>query len=318
MNKNYIYCILAIFLFSTIELMGKILDTSVSPLAITCYRFITGGFFLFLIYLIKGTKQKVELYDFLEMSLVGILNVCVSMYMLQLGIYYGQANLSAIIISSNPIFVGIFALFILKERFNIFNIISWIIGIFGISVVILGQFGVVTDSRNIILGIIFSVLASITFGLYTVLSKSIIQKYDIMLFNSISFIGGAIVLFILGLFSHQVMIFKPDLKNIVSMLYLGIFVTGIAYVFFFMGLKKIKTVSGSVFFLLKPIFATILAVLCLDENLSFIQVIGVIIVIISLFLNTFIEKIFYSKISYLTNFKYVMKAKSSYKRDKIN
>ena len=306
MNKNYLFCFLAIFLFSTIELVGKMIDKSVSPIAITCYRFFIGSVMLFIVYFIKGRRIKINIYDFLNMCLVGILNVCVSMYMLQLGIYYGQASLSAIIISSNPIFVGIFALVILKEKFGLSHILCWIFGIIGLSLVIFGQYAFIDDSINLSLGVMFSVLAAVTFGLYTVLSKAIILKNDILLFNAISFLAGGIVLFIMGLVSKQQMLFVLDIRNVISVLYLGVFVTGIAYMLFFEGLSGIKTVSGSVFFLLKPVFASILAIIFLKESLSFLQILGVMIVIISLVLATNIKKMSFGKINYLFNFKYFM------------
>lgn len=284
MNKYYLLCILAIFFFSTIEIVGKLVDSSISPIAITSYRFLTGSIFLLIpvLFNIKNYIKKITAFDLIYISLIGILNVCISMYMLQLGIYYGQAALSAIIISSNPIFVGIFALFILKEKINFLSILCWFFGLIGLSMVIFGQDSISKSSRNLSLGILFSLLASVTFGLYTVLSKRFVMKYDSKFFNAVSFLAGALVLMVMGFAGKQEMLFQLNTKNLITILYLGIFVTGIAYLAFFNGLKGIATASGSIFFLLKPVFASIMAFFILHERLSFIQIAGVVIVLLSL------------------------------------
>ena len=289
MNKSHLLCIIAIFFFSTNELVGKLIDSSVSPIAITCYRFFIGS--ILLAFPILKNRQKyrnlLSYEHFISISVIGILNVCVSMYMLQLGIYYGHAGLAAVIISSNPIFVGIFASFILKERLTFKNIICWAFGLSGLSMVIFGQFSNPGISKNIYLGIIFSILASVTFALYTVLSKKQIRKSDSMFFNSISFMSGSIVLFILGLVSGQNMSLSFHFSDLIGVLYLGIFVTGVAYIAFFEGLKKIYAATGSSFFLLKPVFASILTYIFLKEQLTIIQIAGVVIVILSLFFQSY-------------------------------
>ena len=282
--QSYLFCLLAIFIFSTNELVGKFIDTSITPISITSYRFFIGSILLSLFLFSKKDKYlpSVSWKYILIISLIGVLNVGISMYTLQLGIYYGQASFSAIIVSSNPLFVSIFAIFILKEKLHIKNFICLLCGLLGMSMVILGQLSVSGDSLNVFLGILFSVIASITFALYTVLSKQQIKKTNSIFFNTISFFAGAFMLLIFGLLSKQDFSFSSDLNVILGMLYLGIFVTGFAYIAYFEGLKNIKASIGTSFFLLKPVFASFLAFFLLKETLSILQVLGVLIVIISL------------------------------------
>jgi len=81
-------------------------------------------------------------------------------------------------------------------------------------------------------------------------------------------------------------------------LYLGIFVTGLAYLLFFEALKKIPAATGSMFFFMKPVIASVLAFLLLNEKLSLMQIIGILFVIESLTIDAtvnFIRKIFSKK-----------------------
>ncbi|MCL2063287.1 MAG: DMT family transporter [Candidatus Cloacimonetes bacterium] len=291
--NSYFYCVLAIFIFSTNELVGKFIDTSITPIAITSYRFFIGSFFLAL-FILRNKKKyvpNVSIKYIFIISIIGILNVCVSMYTLQLGIYYGQAAFSAIIVSSNPIFVSIFAIFILKEKLTIKTVVCLVSGLLGLSLVIFGQFSNTGNSINIVLGILFSIIASITFALYTVLSKKQIKKTNSIFFNAVSFFAGALVMMFVGLLSRQDMSFTFNRNVILGMLYLGIFVTGIAYIAYFEGLKNVKASIGTSFFLLKPVFASVLAYFLLKESLTFLQIIGVLIVIISVFLQSYLKEV---------------------------
>ena len=290
--QSYIYCLIAILFFSTHEVVGKFIDSSITPIAITFYRFIIGGILIFIFVIINNKKYLpiTNINYILKCSLIGALNVCISMFSLQLGIYYGQATFAAIIIGSNPIFVSIFAHIILKEKLTLKTIICIIIGILGMGLVILGKFSNTGNSKNPFLGILFSVIASVTFALYTVLSKQQIKKSNIHYFNSISFIAGSFLLLILGLIFKQDMSFSTDFKIIFGVLYLGIIVTCLAYFLLFEGIRHINASIGSSFFFLKPVFASVFAYFLLKETLNFTQQLGIIIVIGALFFNTFVKR----------------------------
>jgi drug/metabolite transporter (DMT)-like permease len=273
------------------EIAGKFIE-HIDPIAITCFRFLVGGILLLMFVIPNRHKYKgvISLKYLAIISGIGVLNVCLSMYVLQWGIYYGQASLAAIIVSANPIFVSFFAHFILKEKLSFKTLLCLLVGLGGLSLVIFGQFSDMANFKNISLAIIFSVSASVSFALYTVLSKQQIEKSDSYFFNAISFLAGAVILFIFGLGFQQNMSITTDGKTIFWLLFLGVFVTGIAYITYFKGLKKIDTAIGSSFFLLKPIFASILAYFLLGEKLTLIQIIGVLIVIMALMVQTYMQK----------------------------
>ncbi len=282
MRSSYLMCLIAILFFSTLEFSGKLFDSQITPLTITGYRFFIGSLILFVPALYQYRKKKMQLkaIDFLKISLPGVLNIAVSMYFLQLGIYYGKAVIAAILISSNSIFVIIFAQFLLHEKVSKGQLIGILIGISGLLLVIMGN-SASGDVKviSVSLGILFSVLASITFALFTVISKKMIRTYSNTVFNAISFFSGSIVLLGLGV------ILKVDLNPVHSMkdgiilVYLGLFVSGLAYLLFFQGLKKLPASAGSMFFLLKPVFATTLAVLLLKESFSMLQGFGVVLIL---------------------------------------
>lgn len=276
-NKGSLFSFLAILLWSTLEITGKAIGSAVSPLYITIWRFVIGGVVVFLCGIIMKELQwkRYSLKDIWCMSYPGILNIALSMLFLQLGIYYGKASLTAILISTNPLFVAFFAYWLLKEHLPRKQLIGILIGLAGILVIIGGEKEIWNTGGNILIGTIFGLLASITFAFYTVASKSAVRAYGSYLFNSVSFLAGTIVL-ILGAFILGEPVSVPKTtESAWLLLYLGVAVTGLAYVFFFEGLRRLPAANVAKFFFLKPVIASVLACLFLSETLSTLQIIGI-------------------------------------------
>ncbi len=251
---------------------------------ITACRFIIGGTVLAPFAVSHARKLDFTLRgkDFLNMAYPGVLNVAISMMFLQLAVYFGKASLAAILIATNPLFVAVFAVIILHEKLQTKNLLGIILGLGGITLIILGDRQLFAGDMNILLGVLFSFMAALTFGLNVVISKKQIRTYGNFLFNSVSFFSGAIVLLIAGWILGVDIVFSYSVTNWIYLIYLGLFVTGLAYILFFEGIKHIPAAEGSMFFFLKPGLASIFAVMILHEHLSVWQVVGIVLIILSL------------------------------------
>ena len=278
---SYLFCFIAVFFFSTNELVGKLIGDGVSPIMITASRFLIGSLIL-LPFALKHIKKSDSLLfwkDIWNISVPGLINVVGAMLFLQLAIYYGKASTSAILISSNPIFVFFLAALILRERMSGGMIIGIILGLSGILFVIRGELPSLTEGSNPALGLFFGVLASFTFALFTVLAKKQVLVYGNLLFNTISFCVGGIVLLVVSLLIGLDLSFDPTGINLFYIIYLALFVTVGAYMLYFAGLKNISTANGSMIFFLKPFIASGLSYLILGERISFLQFIGIVLIL---------------------------------------
>jgi drug/metabolite transporter (DMT)-like permease len=283
--KSNLYSLIAICIWSSLELAGKLLGEGISPFAITAWRFLIGGAVILPFAILQGTRNKVKLNigSILTLGALGILNVVVSMLLLQLAIYYGKASLTAIIVSMNPLFVSLFAYLILSERLSSYHIFSILMGVVGLIIIIMGERDY-TSSNFVHLptGVFFAILAAITFALYTVLTKKAIQKYGNRITNCASFLIGGISLSIINAVIGKSMRFDPTLTNLSLMLYLGIVITGVAYLFYFEAMKTLTAARASIYFFLKPAIASFLAFLFLGEHLSWIQIMGIVLIMLAL------------------------------------
>lgn len=282
---SYLYCLAAIVIWSSLEVTGKLVGAAIDPFTLTAWRFIIGGMTLLPLAIRQNQDNKVKFNksSILRIGSLGILNVCVSMLLLQLAIFYGKASLCANIVSMNPLFVTIFAALLISEPLNRIKSISLGFGILGLLIIILGEGDIRSLAYpNLTLGIILAVLASLTFGLFTVLAKSSVLKYGNLATNSVSFLTGGVVLLLINLILGKPVFFSPSMSNLAFMGYLGLVITGLSYLLYFEGMKHISAATASAFFFLKPALASVLAFLVLHEMISLSQVFGVVLIIFSL------------------------------------
>lgn len=283
-TKPYVLCIIAIILFSTIEIVGKLIGDAISPYAITAWRFLIGGMVLlpFAVRERKANKIILSAKSLFAFWTAGILNVCISMLLLQLSVFYGKGVLSAIIVSTNPLFVVLLAFMLLKERITRLHVIGLMLGLIGLFLIIYGERAALLYSQNLVWGILLGLAAAFTFGIYTVFSKQLIQNYGSLTTLNFTFITGAISLFVISIITGQQILFEPRPFSIAYLLYLSIFVTGIAYILYFKAVSTIGAANASLFFFLKPAVAAILAWSFKNETLNALQIIGIVIIMISI------------------------------------
>lgn len=283
---SYLLIFITIFLFSTIEIAGKLIGTSITPSAITAYRFLIGGLLILGFTFLTRRKSLKTLpgKSYSRFALIGIINVVISMLSLQLAILFGKANISAILISANPLFVPVFSYLILKEKIRKRKILGLGVGLSGVLLIVGRESLNFNNTEEEKLGIFFGLVASVTFALYTVMSKKYVLRYGNMAATGLSFIFGSLILIVISLLAGFDLSFSLNKENIYMLLYLGIFVTGLAYLLFFEGLKKIPVANGSMMFFLKPIIASLLAFFILKEGLNSTDYVGMALIIISFFI----------------------------------
>ena len=250
MKKGIIYALITAVLFVTLEPVSKLIAADVNPYTITLWRFMIGSLILIppAVTKIKKDNLKLDKKDFILMTLLGILFICISMVLLQVGVQKADTPaLIAIIFSSNSVFTILFAAIIVKEKISKEKFIALILGIAG--VVICADFTSGTNLLSVILGI----LAALSFSLYTALSQKYMKKTGGIVQTSIVFLTGSIVLLI-SLLALRIDV-VPDftLKNTSLLLYLGFLVTGVGYACYFKAIENGGAIMASLAFFIKPV-----------------------------------------------------------------
>lgn len=294
MKKGYLFIALSTFLFSTMEIVLKLVSGNFNSIQITVSRFIVGSIVL-LPFALKSLKAKgvsLEKKDLTRFAFLGFICIVVSMILYQLAILYTKASAVAAIFSCNPIFVLFFAHFMLKEKIYKHHIISLISEVVGI-LFIINPF----NTKLSVAGIVLTLLSAITFAFYGVCGKKSTRKFGGTVVTCFSFIFGSLELLVLVLLSHipavADMLIGAGLETFANVplltgytassipvfLYIAICVTGMGYCFYFLAMEYTDPNTTSLIFFFKPILAPVLAFVILKEFIPINMIIGILFIL---------------------------------------
>lgn len=276
------------------EIALKISSSSYNPIQLTLLRFAIGSIILLPLAIrsLKKRGLKLHINDIGFFALSGFICVVVSMVLYQLAVLNAPANVVAVLFSINPVFVVILAFFLLKEQVYKHTVISLAVSIFGL-LVILNPFHMPASAK----GIALTLLAAATFALYGVLGRSRAEKFGGLTLTCASFIFGSIEMLVLVLVSklqpvatmltnHNLALFANipifqgiTLQAIPSLIFIGIFVTGFGYCFYFLAMEETNAATASIVFYIKPALAPILSLIIIHEPLTLNMIIGILLMI---------------------------------------
>ncbi|MET0960016.1 MAG: EamA family transporter [Psychrobacillus psychrotolerans] len=264
----YIFVLLGAILWGTTGTAQTFLPDSAHPFIISAGRSATGGFFLlFIMILLK--KIKFRSWPWKQTLYAAI---CISLFQL---LFFtsvrltGVAIASVVAIGSAPVFSGLIEWIFLKMRPTKVWGISTGLAIIGCMLLFVTK-GEVSINP---FGILYSLVAGIIFALYTMTSKSMLQKEEAMSVVAMTFSLSALLLTPFY-FLFDVSWLK-DAGNIGIIFYLGIATTSIAYVLYGWGLRKIPASSALTLSLAEPTTAALLGVVVVGEILSTTSWVGI-------------------------------------------
>ena len=259
----------------------KIATYSYGPFTIAFLRIFLGAIPVTLLCYFKKIKIEAFSKDWYWFASIGIINLVIPFFLIAYGVKNVQSNLAAILMASTPLSASVLAHFFTKnEKINLFKISGVLIGFSGI--VFLFSDNILINKNNFVSAI--SILFGSTFYVIGgLLTLKISNKKNENVTASI-LIWGTLVLLPITFFMEQPWNLSPRLDSTISLLYLGFFSTGIAWLLRFYILKHNGLVFQSQVAYLIPIFGVILGFLILGELITPKVIISLITVIIGIYI----------------------------------
>ncbi|NCA78088.1 MAG: DMT family transporter [Alphaproteobacteria bacterium] len=284
MKKIVFTIILSATLFSTMEVALKIAGSDFDAFQLTFLRFLIGGLFLlpFAFKRIRRKNIQIQGKDYLYLLLLGTVCIPVSMIFFQLGVENANAATAAVIFCINPMFTMLFAHFITEEKLNRNKIWALLVGLAGILFMIAPWN---MAEGNTLIGTIYSTLAALLFGLYSALGRRTIHRLGGLPQTAISFLLGSLVMVPILLVLDKPLFAGITVENAGMVLYVGIMITGLGYLSYFMTMERADAATASIVFFIKPGLAPIIAVLVLREVLTFNSFLGIFLVFVGSYIN---------------------------------
>ena len=202
-----------------------------------------------------------------------------------ISIQNSSATQATLLTNLSPIWVGIFSLLFLSFRPRKSFWLGTLIALIGMTV-----FVGVDTILNLQLDFAFflGILSGVLYALYILVSKSVLEKLEVVTFITYSMIFSTIFLFIINVaFGEQFFGFSN--KAWVSLFVQGIVCQLIAWLLISYSTQKMRATRVSLSLLSQAIFATILAAIFVNEKITNVQMIGSVIILAGI-ATTFYEK----------------------------
>ena len=279
-TSDYFILILLSLIWASAFFNIKIATYSYGPITIAFLRIFFGMIPVLLLCFYKKIKIEVFSKDWKWFAAIGVINLVIPFFLIAYGVQKVQSNLAAILMSTTPISATILAhLFIDKEKINLVKILGIILGFLGI--VYLFSENLLINDENLFSALMILV-GSTFYVIGGILTLKISHKKNENVTASI-LIWGTIFVCPISLIIEQPWNLNPSLESTLSLIYLGVFPTGIAWLLRFMILKRNGLVFQSQVAYLIPIFGVILGYLFLNELVTSKILISLFVVILGIY-----------------------------------
>jgi drug/metabolite transporter (DMT)-like permease len=207
-----------------------------------------------------------------DLVLIGLLNMIafVCQYKAQ---ELTTASKTALFINSNPVFVAVFSVFLVKERFTKQQLAALVLALSGV---------VITSTRldfsgfaAVNTGDLFAILAGLLWAFFVIYSGGLAKKYG-------AFNMSQALCFWAALGATPLLV-PEDVhfawRAAPAVLYLAVFTTILAYFFFLKGVQSVSPLSTSIVILVEVVVAFLISHFFLGESFSGIETVGVVLVL---------------------------------------
>ena len=268
---------MAAAIFATMEVALKIGGNGLDSFQLTAVRFLIGGIILAppAYYECKKSGYRLNLRDTGWMALLGTVGIAISMVAFQIGVLRCNASTAAPLFCTNPLYAMVIAHLFTPEKMDRRKWIAFALGVFA-AFLMIRPWDV--QEGNTVTGMIIMVLAAVTFAAYSVMGKRSIARIGTFTQTSVSFIVGSIILLVITAAMGKPVV-SGLAANLAVVLYCGIVVTGIGYLFYFLAIRYSDASTGSITFFIKPAIAPVFAVIILRETVRWNTVAGILLLI---------------------------------------
>lgn len=254
------------------------------PITIIFIRLILSSIFLVIFMFITRDRERIKRADWWLILVAALLNPFLYFLSENFGLKDSTPTISAVIISTIPLFTSFVGHFLLKEKLSWLNISGVIISFTGITIMLVNpDFSLNSPVR----GVIMLACAVIVAVLYTVFLKRLAHKYSALTITTYQNILGAIYFlpFFLFIDLNHFLTVVPDVKLITSLVQLSLFASTLAFIFYTMSVKEIGISRTSMFSNLMPVFTAIFSAIFISEIFTTTKIVGMAIVIIGVMIS---------------------------------
>jgi drug/metabolite transporter (DMT)-like permease len=255
-----------------------------SPLSFNAIRFGSASLILLSLLWLRERSWSIRRKDvgfFVMLALVG--NTAYQLFFIN-GIALTTATNSALILATTPIFIVLFGAVLRVEKITSRIVQGVILSFVGIVMIILGSGKPLTLTEQSWIGDLLIVANPICWSIYTVLSKPLLKEYSPLRLTTVTMAIGTVPLVLVSIPSLSTENWLAISTNAwLSLAFSACFAIAIGYVLWYIGVSRIGSARTALYDNLVTIFAVASAWILLSENMTTIQIVGTVLVFVSLY-----------------------------------
>jgi drug/metabolite transporter (DMT)-like permease len=231
-------------------------------------------------------EEKIESKDYLRIIMAGFFGVALNMLAFFKGLSLTSPISASLLMVSTPIIVLILSAIILKERMKKRMIFGIILGLIGTAFLILYGKSV-GNATNATLGNFLVFVNATSYGLYLVIVKKLMDKYNAFNFAKWIYLIGFIMVLPFGWSEFQAIdwaLMPTDIYWKIG--FVVIFSTFLTYMLNLLTMRELKPTTIAVFVYLQPLFATIFAISLGKDELTVVKIVSAVLIFIGVYLVT--------------------------------
>lgn len=273
--------IFAVLVWGASFIATKIAVRETDPLTVICVRFGIGTLVLFAAVARRGGFYVPPARDLLRFLAIGVLGITLHQGLQVTGLVTAQASTTAWIITATPLTMALVGWLILGEGVGWRQLAGIALGATGVLLVVSrGNWASLSRGSVGSFGDLLVALSTITWALFSVYSRQALQRHAPATMMLYVMAGGWLAATLPWLlFGHASHVARLTATGWVALVFLGVFCSGLAYIFWYDALRVLPTAKVGSLLYLEPLVTMVVAGALLGEAITLASLLGGVVIL---------------------------------------
>jgi drug/metabolite transporter (DMT)-like permease len=248
----------------------KMLTTNFMPaFSLNLVRIGISAPLFWILFVMKPSKAGIRKEDIPRFLMCAVTGVAINQLMFIKGVSLTSSIHASILSLVSPIFITAAAGWLLKERFTTLKGIGLALGISGALLIVTGRQQVTAPGENMLLGDILIIINAISYSIYFVIVKPLMERYHPIHIVRWIFTFGVFLILPFGIGDFMATDFSAFTSGAWAALVLVVLgTTFLAYLLNVFGLKYLGAGITGTYIYTQPLFASVIGMLLLGEHFT--------------------------------------------------
>lgn len=272
----YIEVTFAVLVWGVSFVATKVALREVSPVTVVWLRFAIGVVILGAGMLARRQLALPSAGDLAYFALLGFLGITFHQWLQSTGLQTAQATTTAWIVATTPIFMALLGWLVLHERLGRTQVVGIILAALGVLLVVTqGDLALLASGRFGTIGDLLVMISAPNWAIFSALSRRGLQRHPAarMMFYVMAF-GWLFTSLLFLAQSGPAELGRLTLNGWLGVGFLGIFCSGLAYIFWYDALQALSVAQAGAFVYLEPFVTVVVAAFILGEPVLLVSLLG--------------------------------------------